>query len=88
MVSVRTIRHVFIIGSVVVAGCSTTAREVVVSIRHPANPAAAEAPLPADSTTLAVGPATEIVAKPDAASEHAGHGAAPDHMAAPTPEGR
>jgi hypothetical protein len=43
-----------LLASLVGAGCSTTARDVVVSARHPANPAAAEAPLPAESTTLAV----------------------------------
>ena len=51
----RTIlRCVLVLAALLTAGCSTTAPEVVLSPRHPANPAAAEAPLPADSTTLAV----------------------------------
>jgi hypothetical protein len=51
----RTIlRSMLVLASLVGAGCSTTARDVVVSARHPANPAAEEAPLPADSTTLAL----------------------------------
>jgi len=51
----RTIlRSMLVLASLMGAGCSTTARDVVVSARHPANPAAAEAPLPAESTTLAV----------------------------------
>jgi len=43
-----------VLATLLADGCATTARPVVVSIRHPANPAAAEAPLPPDSTTLAV----------------------------------
>jgi hypothetical protein len=51
----RTIlRCVLLLASLLAAGCSTTAPDVVVSLHHPANPAAAEAPLPADSTTLAL----------------------------------
>lgn len=51
----RTVlKCVLVLAALLVAACSTTARDVVVSARHPANPAAEEAPLPADSTTLAV----------------------------------
>jgi hypothetical protein len=69
---------------ILAAGCTAVRREVAVSTRHPASPAAAQAPLPPDSTTLAVEPTP---AAPDAiAPHHAGHHApAPDGAGA---EGR
>lgn len=45
-----------ILATMLVAGCSTMRREVVVSAQHPASPDAVEAPPPPESTTLAVGP--------------------------------
>lgn len=68
MWSFRFLSRVVLLGCVVAAGCRTMRREVVVSPQHPASPEAAEAPLPAESTTLSVEPT---------ASAHDGSGTAP-----------
>jgi hypothetical protein len=54
MTACTLLTRALVLAALLTAGCASTARPVVVSIRHPANPAAAEAPLPPDSTTLAV----------------------------------
>jgi hypothetical protein len=57
MLSVTVIARVLALALMLVAGCTTMRREVIVSARHPASPDAPEAPLPPDSTTLSVEPA-------------------------------
>jgi hypothetical protein len=58
MFSARLIARATVLAAVLVAGCTTMRREVIVSAHHPASPDAPEAPLPPESTTLVVAPAT------------------------------
>lgn len=57
MLSVAFIARVLALALMLVAGCTTMRREVIVSARHPASPDAPEAPLPPASTTLSAEPA-------------------------------
>jgi hypothetical protein len=68
MSSVQFLSRAIVLGLLVAAGCRTVRREVVIPPQHPASPDAAEAPLPAESTTLAVEPT---------AAPQAGAGATP-----------
>jgi len=56
MSSFRFLSRVVLLGCCIAAGCRTTRRVVVIPPHHPASPDAAEAPMPAESTTLSLEP--------------------------------
>lgn len=83
MSSARSIARLTILAAVLLTGCNTMRREVIVSAHHPASPDAPEAPLPPDSTTLSVAPSASPVGTNAAAPAHGPHQHAPAAGATP-----